>query len=201
MLRIAFKEWAVICRALAEGRQALILRKGGIAENGGVFQVEHTRFWLYPTYAHQQRDGVKPEALPLLNEVERQRPEEGVLRLGHFAEVADVHRVADLDTLLALDGLHLWSEATVRSRFAYRQFGLFVLAVRVFAVSPVQELPETPKYAGCRSWVELDQELSIDGASPVLDDAAFQARLTALRGISSAAGASSCSAGRDGAGS
>ena len=31
MLRHAFKEWAVICKALAEGRQALILRKGGIA--------------------------------------------------------------------------------------------------------------------------------------------------------------------------
>ena len=55
MLQHAFKEWAVICRALAEGRQALILRKGGIAEAGGRFEVEHTRFWLFPTYTHQQR--------------------------------------------------------------------------------------------------------------------------------------------------
>ena len=39
MLKDAFKEWAVICRALAEGRQALILRKGGIAEAGGDFRV------------------------------------------------------------------------------------------------------------------------------------------------------------------
>ena len=58
----AFKEWAVICRALAEGKQALILRKGGIAETGGEFAVEHTRFWLFPTYTHQQRDGIRPEA-------------------------------------------------------------------------------------------------------------------------------------------
>ena len=62
----AFKEWDVICRALADGKQALILRKGGIAEEGGVFRPEHTRFWLYPTYLHQQRDGVKPEALRVI---------------------------------------------------------------------------------------------------------------------------------------
>ena len=37
MLRIAFKEWAAVCRALASGRQSLIIRKGGIAEAGGVF--------------------------------------------------------------------------------------------------------------------------------------------------------------------
>ena len=53
-LSIAFKEWAVICRALAEGRQSLILRKGGIAEAGGQFRPEHDRFLLYPTYFHEQ---------------------------------------------------------------------------------------------------------------------------------------------------
>ncbi|HEX4591747.1 MAG TPA: DUF1802 family protein, partial [Gemmataceae bacterium] len=62
MLRIAFKEWAVICQALAEGRQALILRKGGIAETGGQFAPEHSRFWLYSTFAHEKPEGIKPEA-------------------------------------------------------------------------------------------------------------------------------------------
>ena len=32
MLKDAFKEWAVICRALADGGQGLILRKGGIGD-------------------------------------------------------------------------------------------------------------------------------------------------------------------------
>ena len=63
----AFKEWAVICEALGEGRQVLILRKGGIAEARGEFTIEHRRFWLFPTYVHQQSSGIKPEAVPLLN--------------------------------------------------------------------------------------------------------------------------------------
>ncbi len=70
MLKHAFKEWAVICQALALGRQALILRKGGIAESTGDFQLEQTRFWLFPTYAHQQHAGIKPEAVPLLERVQ-----------------------------------------------------------------------------------------------------------------------------------
>ena len=66
MLQHAFKEWAVICKALAEGRQAIILRKGGIAEEGETFRLEHKQFWLFPTYLHQQETGIKPEAHALL---------------------------------------------------------------------------------------------------------------------------------------
>ena len=89
-LSVAFKEWAVICRALAEGRQALILRKGGIAEAGGQFAPEHNRFWLYPTFVHQQQGGIKPEAAELRRAGEADQPATGTLRLTHFATVGGV---------------------------------------------------------------------------------------------------------------
>lgn len=174
MLRFAFKEWAVICKALAAGRQALILRKGGIAEAGGGFAVEHRRFWLFPTYVHQQRAGVKPEAHALLEEAEAERPPAGVVRLTHFAEVAGIYRVRDLVRALMLDHLHLWSEETVRQRFEYRGPGLFVLAVRVYQAPAGHDLPLTPYYEGCKSWVELERELPTDGARPVLSEDDFQ---------------------------
>src|SRR3954451_15996578 len=132
MLQHAFKEWAVICRALAEGKQALILRKGGIAEKTGDFTLEQTRFWLFPTSTHQQRDGIAPEARPLLDEIEAQRPPAGVVRLEHWAEVTGVYQVHDLMPALMLLHMHLWSEETVRKRFAYRTPGLMVLSVRVY---------------------------------------------------------------------
>src|SRR6266849_1965219 len=112
MLKHAFKEWAVICQALAEGRQALILRKGGIAEESGEFQLEHTRFWLFPTYVHQQSTGIKPEALPLLHRSEVERSAEGMIRLSHFAEVAGVYHVHDMVGALLLSPLHIWSDDT-----------------------------------------------------------------------------------------
>jgi hypothetical protein len=114
MLRDAFKEWAVICRALAEGRQALILRKGGIEDPAGAFRLEHRRFWLYATYVHQQRAGIKPDAVPLLEQAEAERPAPGTIRLAHFAEVAGVYQVHDLAAALTVDRLHLWSAARSR---------------------------------------------------------------------------------------
>jgi hypothetical protein len=170
MLRHAFKEWAVICRALAEGRQALILRKGGIAEDGGVFTPEHSRFWLYPTYVHQQAAGIKSEAAPLLQASEAEQPPAGILRLAHFAEVSGVFLVRRLDDALALDKLHLWSEATVRQRFAYRAPGLYVLPVRICRIPSAFEVPLKPEYDVCKTWVELDRALPTDGALPVTDD-------------------------------
>jgi hypothetical protein len=174
MLRYAFKEWAVICKALAEGRQALIMRKGGIAETGDEFQLEHTRFWLYPTYLHQQASGIRPDAAPLLEQVEAERPPNGVVRLTHFAEVTGVYHIHDLPAALLLAHRHLWSEATVEARFAYRRPGLYVMPVRVYRAAQAFELPVTTAYEGCRSWVELDRALPIDGATPVLDDASYR---------------------------
>src|SRR4051812_20129921 len=98
MLSIAFKEWAVICRALAEGRQAVILRKGGIAEDGGRFRPEHDRFLLYPTFFHEQhRTGIKSELLPLLDAAEADRPPAGRLLFTHLAAVSAVSHVTDLE--------------------------------------------------------------------------------------------------------
>lgn len=174
MLRSALKEWAVICRVLAEGRQALLLRKGGIAESGGEFELEHPRFWLFPTYTHQQQTGIQPRVLPLLAEAEAERPPAGRVRLSHFAEATGVYRVNHLASALLLSDRHVWSEETIRARFAYRWPGLFVIPLRVYRAAEVFDLEDTAAYAGCRSWVDLGRDLPTDGATPVLDDAAFQ---------------------------
>jgi hypothetical protein len=173
MLSHAFKEWAVVCQALADGRQALIIRKGGIAEAGGAFTPEHRRFWLYPTYVHQQCDGIKSEADPLLEEAERRRLQHGTLRFTDFAEVSGVYHVRHLSAVLLLDGLHIWSEETIRKRFEYRAPGLYVLPVRIFRVREAFVLPEREEYEGCKTWVELEQALPTDSAVAVLDDRAY----------------------------
>ena len=142
MLSVAFKEWAVICRALAEGRQSVILRKGGIAEAGGAFRPEHAEYLLYPTYFHEHREGVKPDFVSLFDAAEAEKPEPGTVRFTHFARVTDVTHVTDLDAALALDALHAWTPEVVRKRFEYRTPGLFVLAVRVFRLGKGEPLAD-----------------------------------------------------------
>jgi hypothetical protein len=45
------------------------------------------------------------------------------------------------------------------------------------------DLIETPAYAGCKSWVELEQDLPTEGAVPVLDDDAFREVLRKLDAV------------------
>ena len=71
---IAFKEWAVTVRALAEGEQLLTLRKGGVHEPNKQFELEHNRFFLYPTFDHQRSDLVRASHQPEM----RRALEEGV---------------------------------------------------------------------------------------------------------------------------
>ena len=182
-LQHALKEWAVICRALAEGRQALLIRKGGIAESGGEFEVEHRRFWLFPTYVHQQKAGIVPEAAPLLEQVDADRPYPGIVRLSYFAEVAVIYHVRELADAWKLASLHCWSRETVQSRFEYRRPGLFVVAVRVYRSPQAIALPDTAEYAGCRSWVELDHALPTEEATPVLEEETFAELLRTLERV------------------
>jgi hypothetical protein len=180
MLGQAFKEWAAVCQALATGRQAIILRKGGVAEAGDTFTPEHSRFWLYPTYLHQNEAALKPEAHDLLRQAERERPGPGNVRLRHNAEAPGAYHVADLDKLLMINHLHVWSEEAVRQRFAYRHPGLYVLPVRVYAAPRNFDLIETPGYVGCKSWVTLEQDLPTEAAAPVVDEAVFHELLRNL---------------------
>lgn len=168
MLGVAFKEWAAVCRALADGTQTVILRKGGIAEAGGEFRPEHDRFWLYPTYFHeQQRAGLKSEFLHLIDAAEGDRPPVGMVRLMHFGEVVGVRHLTKLADALALAPVHVWSADTIRQRFHYRTPGLFALTVRVFRRHTPTDLPEWPEYAGCKTWVKLTPAVEEWPATPV----------------------------------
>jgi hypothetical protein len=167
MLTVAFKEWAVICEALAAGKQTLILRKGGIAEEGGEFRPEHSEFLLYPTYFHEHRSGIKPEFLPLLEIAEAAKPPAGTVRFTHFVRVESVERVTDLEKALALDAQHAWTSDVVKQRFHYRAPGLFMFTVRVFKLVQPVEVVERPEYAGCKTWVPLGAPVDTVGAEEV----------------------------------
>ena len=182
-LTVAFKEWAAICQALASGHQCLILRKGGISEVGGKFQVEHSEFLLYPTYFHEHQNGMKPEFLHAFETAEQDRPASGTIAFTHFVRVTDVQYVTQLERALALDALHAWTAEIVRQRFHYRTPGLFLLTVRLYRLPEPVIRTERPEYAGCKTWVTVDMPVSTDGALPVLADEEFEERTASVQSI------------------
>ena len=181
-MKQAFKEWAVICRALATGRQVLIFRKGGIDEVAGAFQLEHRKFLLFPTGFHQSQDQLQPEAKMLLGDALAERPAEGRVTISHCAVVADAIGVDTLSTLCALRGDHIWSDAVVEERFhRWGEEGVCVMIVRVYRLCEPVTIALKEDYAGCKSWVDLDEDIPIDGAVPVVTDEAFANRRVEIR--------------------
>jgi len=170
--RSALKEWAAVEDALAMGHLTVLVRKGGIHEKRGDFQVEHREFWIYPTGWHQNESELRREIVEHLGDVPRFAPEEIPFRL--YCVVEDALRVESVDALLRLGEVQPLTDDTLRSRFEYRgKPYLHVLIVRAFRLPHPVVVHNTPAYEGCVSWVELDHALRTRDAQPVMMDAQF----------------------------
>lgn len=189
-MRTAFKEWAIVVDALGRGEQIVILRKGGIHEGKGGFQVEHPRFWLFPTLFHQQRESVLPAAQARFDEIKErlltsaptEAEGEGKVRIEFLAEVVEWRRLESLEQAEALRGQHIWTDAVIAERFDWgKSKNIFALAVRVFRLREAVDLPVLPSYGGCKSWIELAADISAKEVAPVLDEADFAEKLERFR--------------------
>ena len=154
-MQTAFKEWAAICRALAQGRQDVILRKGGIVEPGGAFRLDHREFLLLPTFLHQSPESLIPEARDLLEGIDADRPPAGQVVFTHAASVTQAHQIRSLDDVARFRSRHVWSDAVVAERFHRWRDELHVLELAVTPLPSPLVLPWHESYGGCKSWVEL----------------------------------------------
>jgi hypothetical protein len=181
--RSALKEWAVLVDAMARGETIAMIRKGGIREQRAGFSVRHDRFVLYPTFFHEKVNELAPRFASRLEESHSRRPAEGTIRIEYVADVVGVWEVSSLDALRAIDDAHGLAWNAVESRFHYKNRpGVQVVAIRVARLPDAVVVAETRRYAGCVSWVELDDGIDVSNATPVLDDASLLERVAALRG-------------------
>jgi hypothetical protein len=181
-VRVAFKEWAVVVDALLRGEQILILRKGGIREGRGGFQVEHPEFLLFATLFHQQRDAVTSAAQARYDELAPHFPPPETLRIEGFARVVEWRLVSSLKDAQRLRGQHIWRDDVIAERFDWgRDKQIHALAVRVFRLDSLLKLPMQPSYGGCKSWVELEDDVNVAASHPVLKDEAFAGKLEQFR--------------------
>ncbi len=179
----AFKEWAITIQALNEGRQILLLRKGGIYETGGRFQVSAPEFFLYPTLEHQRADLLKPEYQPRLARLLTECPSDGkTVTLSHFARVTDVFQVTEPTTVKALAPYHIWSDAYAEVRLHWKpRTPVYVMLLRVYRLTQPQTQAVLPEYAGCTSWLDMATGLSLEGMTPVLSDEEYEERTRQIR--------------------
>jgi hypothetical protein len=157
---------------MLDGRQTVLLRKGGIAEKR--FDVTASEFVFFPTVAHEHTARVRPEHRDLLAAAELDATEDQItVRAGaRVVAAVAVNRPEAIDDLA---DLHIWTAASVRSdRLDFRpRHRLTVLVVSARALRNPVRLPRDAAYAGCRSWVDLPVTPVWD--EPVHDDATLAA--------------------------
>lgn len=178
---VALKEWGATVEALRLGRQIILLRKGGIHDVGGVFELEHSRFWLLPTAFHQAKPMLGPDHRDLLDAPVSNRSE---LQLQVLATVAHSWSVGP-EAIEALQrGRHIWNEDYLELRLGYKpEHPLGVLALRAFEIPQPHIVAGRREFFGCRSWIELPQALSTGGARAVLGEEEFGKYLSEWRAL------------------
>lgn len=168
------KEWAVAITALEAGKTIMLLRKGGIREHNGRFQVAHEQVLLYPTYEHQQSFLLKPEyANSVIPVTSGWHPE--TVRIGSWAEITHIFPVSDESVVSALLPFHIWNENFINDRLKWKPHQpLYILLLRTYKLPQAQEIPYRSEYAGCKSWIDLVETISLQGAKPVLSNSEYE---------------------------
>lgn len=177
MLMIALKEWAIICKALEDGKQMLLLRKGGIMEYRKGFEVKHNEFLLYPTFEHQSIESIKAEYKEKLKEILEEQNKyyndnrkkidkdnknfnivsNNIIKL--LAKVEDVIEISDKLTLSELRDYHIWSDEYVTMRMNYNPSKpMSVLLLRIYKIRNPLIVDINDKWAGCKSWIDIETD-------------------------------------------
>lgn len=152
----------------------ILLRKGGIYEAAGEFELEHRCFIFFPTYLHQNLNMLKPEA-HMGFEPRSAEPEQ--IRMSSAGMVTDIIQLTGRQQMDALDSEHIWTAPLLDMRFNYKpQNPLYLMLVRAYRLAEPTTVANTPVYAGCKSWVPLEQAVRTGDAIPALNDAQYAQR-------------------------
>jgi hypothetical protein len=175
----ALKEWSAVVHALLDGRQRVLLRKGGIGEKR--FDIAAREFLLFPTVAHSHAQRVRPEFQDLLDAAAPDSTDDRLV-LRAAAKVVAVLAVNRPEGIEEIEDLHIWTTESVRrDRLDFRpRHRLAVLVVQAIPLVTPVEVPRLSDYAGCTSWVPLPVSRPALGA-PVHDEATLRATTERIR--------------------
>lgn len=180
--RAGLKEWAITGEALGQGRQIVLLRKGGLLDEDGAFSLEHSAFFLLPSWFHAEKSLVKPPHLDLWEQTAR-ADDEGpkIAYARQFARVEQTWTLHEEAESALREVPHIWSSAYLDLRFAYNPGKpLLCAALRVWNLVEPFRYEMRSQDMGCRSWVEWE-EPRVSAGSPVLSEDEFEARLLEVK--------------------
>ena len=168
----ALKERAGVVSALVDGVQTVLVRHPTL-DPGTI----DGPFALYPAYSHQRPERYQTRYEPYYHRSSA-KPEAGV-PIRAVADVVEEYAVPTAD-LEALARHYVYTPDGLREKYDPDD-DLRVLLLRVSELESPRLIEERSSYRGCRAWIELEDDVDPERATPVLDDATFAQRRATIR--------------------
>lgn len=158
---LALKEWSIICKALEDGNQTILLRKGGILEYKKGFEIRQKSFLLFPTLEHQAEEYLQSKYLQTYDLLLRGNKSEDIQNktntLWVLARIEAIQEFHDHEMLPELEKYHIWNEKYVNMRMNYNpKKPMNALLLRVYKLPQPISIDINPEWAGCKSWIDID---------------------------------------------
>ena len=157
---LALKEWSVVCRALEEAKQSILLRKGGILEYKKGFEISEKSFLMYPTLEHQSKEYLQPNYLQEFESFLKAddpvaQDKSNTIRI--LARIDAIQELYDETILSKLEKYHIWNEKYVNMRMKYNpKIPVKAILLRVYKLPEPISIDVNPKWAGCKSWIDIE---------------------------------------------
>ncbi|HEX6378743.1 MAG TPA: DUF1802 family protein [Nitrososphaeraceae archaeon] len=187
---LALKEWSIICKALEDGNQTILLRKGGILEYKKGFEIRQKSFLLFPTLEHQAEEYLQSKYLQTYDLLLRGNKSEDIQNKANnvlvLARIEAIQEFHNHELLPKLEKYHIWNEKYVNMRMNYNpKKPMNALLLRIYKLPQPISIDVKPEWAGCKSWIDIDiaekygdQFGSVpkmfDQSEPVIKDKEFQ---------------------------
>ena len=196
---LALKEWSIICKALEDGNQTILLRKGGILEYQKGFEIRQKSFLLFPTLEHQAEEYLQSKYLQTYDLLLRGNKSENIQNKANTvlvqARIEAIQEFHNHELLPKLEKYHIWNEKYVNMRMNYNpKKPMNALLLRIYKLPQPISIDVKPEWAGCKSWIDIDiaekygdQFGSVpkmfDQSEPVIKDKEFQKIFENFMGI------------------
>jgi hypothetical protein len=157
---LALKEWSVVCRALEQAKQSILLRKGGILEYKKGFEISQKIFLMYPTLEHQSEEYLQPNYLQefeLFLKADDSVAQDKLNTIRILARIEAIQEFHDETILPKLEKYHIWNGKYVNMRMMYNpKKPVNALLLRVYKLPEPISIDVNPKWAGCKSWIDIE---------------------------------------------
>ncbi len=171
---MALKEWATVLEATARGEQFVLIRKGGLIEPGSGFEVISPSFVFYPTFEHQAVKYLRGPYQGYFEAASHTRAPEGKVTFEIFGQAVHSLQSMDGSIIERLSPFHIYNDDFFTQRLKWQpNQPLAIVIIRAFKITPPVTIDVAAQYAGCKSWVELEESVSLGQLTPIVDDAAF----------------------------